>query len=205
MEPSTTVLIIFGFLIAVSLSISIPAIITAYDAKDASGNETNNLDVVLTQFAPSGTVMSFANAVTPDGWLKCDGSAYDVSKYIKLFTEIGFTFGGTGSNFNVPDLRGRGVIGAGSGTGLTTRVLAHIGGEEEHTLLATETPSDLLPVNDDDAEVDSDDPTDAFLCAQSADQFSTTASVGAFAGSAGTDTPFNVMSPFIVLNHCIKT
>lgn len=50
-------------------------------------------------------------------WLACDGSAIPrVAPYDTLFSRIGSTFGaGDGATtFNLPDLRGQGILGAGS-------------------------------------------------------------------------------------------
>jgi len=59
---------------------------------------------------PVGTIISFAAGATkvPEGWLLCDGSEYDGTnaQYEQLYTVIANTWGGTGTNFNVPDLRG---------------------------------------------------------------------------------------------------
>jgi len=44
------------------------------------------------------------------GWLKCDGRSLDTTAYNLLFQVIGYTFGGSGANFNLPDAQGR-VIG----------------------------------------------------------------------------------------------
>ena len=68
----------------------------------------------------------------PNGWLICDGSAVSRTTYATLFAVIGTTYGtGDGSTtFNLPDLQGRVAIGAGSGTGLTSRTLGATGGSE---------------------------------------------------------------------------
>lgn len=72
---------------------------------------------------PTGTVVFRAQASTPSGYLPCDGAAVSRATYAALFASIGTTFGvGDGSTtFNVPDLRGRSPIGAGTGAGLTAR------------------------------------------------------------------------------------
>lgn len=93
----------------------------------------------------AGIVQMFAGAVTqsvssgvatvtgaPAGWLLCDGSAVSRTEYATLFAAIGTTWGaGDGSTtFNLPDLRGRAAIGAGTGTSLTARTLGGTGGSE---------------------------------------------------------------------------
>ena len=66
----------------------------------------------------TGMVISFANTSAPSGFLSCDGSAVSRTTYADLFTSIGTTWGsGDGSStFNVPDLRGGFLRGAGSQT-----------------------------------------------------------------------------------------
>lgn len=92
---------------------------------------------------PAGTLTMFAGAAAPTGWQLCDGSAISRSTFASLFAVIGTSYGaGNGTTtFNVPDLRSRGPIGAGTGSGLTNRVLASSGGEENHVLGAAEMPT----------------------------------------------------------------
>jgi microcystin-dependent protein len=65
---------------------------------------------------PSGAIMPFAMSSAPTGWLACDGSAVSRATYSALFSAISTTWGvGDGSTtFNLPDLRGAFVRGAGS-------------------------------------------------------------------------------------------
>lgn len=60
-------------------------------------------------------------------WLKCEGQAVSRTTYSALFSEIGSTFGvGDGSTtFNLPDGRGRALIGV--GTGVLTEAVAAAG------------------------------------------------------------------------------
>ena len=53
-------------------------------------------------------------------WLLCDGSSISTSTFSALFGVIGTTFGGSGSNFNVPDYRTFFPVGVGSGFVLGT-------------------------------------------------------------------------------------
>lgn len=92
---------------------------------------------------PSGCIQIYGGSSAPSGWLICDGSAVSRTTYAALFTAIGTTYGvGNGSTtFNLPDCRGRAVIGVGQGSGLTNRTLAATTGTETHTLALSETPS----------------------------------------------------------------
>ena len=42
----------------------------------------------------------------PSGWLACDGSSVSTTTYANLFGIIGYAYGGSGANFNIPDFRG---------------------------------------------------------------------------------------------------
>jgi microcystin-dependent protein len=62
---------------------------------------------------PAGAVFHFAATTAPAGYLVCDGSAYATTVYPDLFAVVGYTFGGAGGTFNVPDLTGAFVRGVG--------------------------------------------------------------------------------------------
>lgn len=65
---------------------------------------------------PAGTVLPFAGAAAPSGWALCQGQSYATSTYPKLFAAIGYTYGGSGANFNIPDMRSRFPVGKGAST-----------------------------------------------------------------------------------------
>ena len=69
----------------------------------------------------------------PANWLICDGSSLDTTAYAKLFAVIGYTWGGSGANFNLPNPLGKMPIGANA-----TYALAATGGEATHVLTAAE-------------------------------------------------------------------
>jgi len=78
----------------------------------------------------------------PDGWHLCDGSILDVATYEVLFALIGTTYGGNGiSNFGLPNLQGRLVVGEGTGMGLTPRMLGATGGSEKVVVTVAQTPN----------------------------------------------------------------
>jgi microcystin-dependent protein len=96
----------------------------------------------------AGIVQMYAGSSAPSGWLVCDGSAVSRTTYSALFTAIGTTWGvGDGSTtFNLPDMRGRSPLGAGSGTGLTSRTLGTSYGSEKTALNASDIPSHTHPI-----------------------------------------------------------
>jgi VCBS repeat-containing protein len=62
-----------------------------------------------------GVVMPFAGSFNPGGFLACDGQLLPISQYTALFSILGTTYGGNGTtNFALPDLRGRDIVGASS-------------------------------------------------------------------------------------------
>lgn len=83
---------------------------------------------------PSGSVMVYAGATAPDGWLLCRGQAISRSTYPELFAVLSTTYGaGDGSTtFNLPNLLGR--VPVGQNPGGTFATLAEAGGAETVTL-----------------------------------------------------------------------
>lgn len=89
-----------------------------------------------------GEIRIFAGNYAPMYWAMCNGQSMNLQQNQALFSLIGTTFGGDGVNtFNLPDLRGRVVMGQGQGTGLTNRVLAQTGGTETVTLTQAQMPA----------------------------------------------------------------
>lgn len=89
---------------------------------------------------PTGGIIPFGGHAAPLGWLFCHGQAVGRLEFANLFGTLGETYGaGDGSTtFNLPDLRGRTVIGAHGGPGLTFRGLGESGGAETHQLSVAE-------------------------------------------------------------------
>lgn len=112
-----------------------------------SVSETGVVDCVdlapAASLVPPGAMMSYAGAAAPTGWLLCDGSAVSRTTYAGLFGVLGTTYGsGDGSTtFNLPDLRGRTVVGAGTGAGLTLRTRGQAFGTETVTLAQGNLPN----------------------------------------------------------------
>lgn len=72
---------------------------------------------------PVGTIVAFGGQSSPSDWLLCNGSSFDQNQYPDLFRALG------GST--TPDLRGRSIVGVGTGEDLTARTLLQYGGHEE--------------------------------------------------------------------------
>ena len=82
-----------------------------------------------------GEVQWFAGNFAPRGWATCDGQLLDINSNQALFSILGTTYGGDGrTTFGLPAVRGRTLIHAGQGPGLTDRRLGAKSGTETETL-----------------------------------------------------------------------
>lgn len=88
-----------------------------------------------------GLIMPFATALPPPNVLPCDGSEYLREDFPELYAVLDDIFIVDDDHFRVPDLRGRTVIAAGDGTGLSSHSVGATGGEEAHQLDTSEMPS----------------------------------------------------------------
>src|SRR5215467_12011273 len=52
---------------------------------------------------PAGIILPYGGGTAPTGSLICDGASYDKGVQSRLFSAIGYRYGGSGQNFNVPD------------------------------------------------------------------------------------------------------
>ena len=75
-----------------------------------------NKDTLLMDILPSGMIIAYKNNTPPPGWTLCNGTN------------------------GAPDLRGRFILGAGQGGGLTNRTINSIGGDESVTLTKAQMP-----------------------------------------------------------------
>ncbi|RTL04649.1 tail fiber protein [Candidatus Dependentiae bacterium] len=73
----------------------------------------------------AGMMMPYAGSSAPSGWLLCYGQSISKTTYANLFDVIGYTYGGSGDNFNVPDMRGRAFIGLDNIGGTNANVLTN--------------------------------------------------------------------------------
>jgi len=68
---------------------------------------------MLDAMIPVGSIQAFAGGNPPPGWLLCGGQAVSRATYAALFSVVGGAFGSGdgGSTFNLPDFRGRVLVG----------------------------------------------------------------------------------------------
>ena len=88
-----------------------------------------------------GEIKMFAGNFAPRGWAFCQGQLMSIAQNNALFALLGTTYGGDGkTTFALPDLRGRGPIGFGTGPGLADVVQGEAGGVNDVTLLQSNMP-----------------------------------------------------------------
>jgi microcystin-dependent protein len=180
-------------------------------------------------FVPVGTIWSYAGSTAPTGWLLCYGQAISRTTYAALFSAISTTYGaGDGSTtFNVPDCRGRALIGLDNlGGSAASRVaaatsLGQAAGAETHKHTGPSHTHSYTDVVAHTHSYTASRKTDAALSHDSVTKFSsggsnedenfvlTSTSTGgasgttAAAGTGDTSTTNN-MNPYIAISYIIK-
>jgi hypothetical protein len=76
--------------------------------------------------APVGAILYYPTSTIPVGWMQCNGASLSTTTFSLLFSKIGYSYGGSGGTFRLPDLRGEfirswdGGRGVDSGRGVGT-------------------------------------------------------------------------------------
>ena len=178
-----------------------------------------------------GSVCIFAGNFQIRGFAFTAGQLMSIAQNTALFSILGTTYGGNGqTTFALPDTRGRVVIGAGQGPGLSNYDLGQTGGSENvtqttaqmpaHSHTATTTVSNLTAtLNGNSTTGNADGPGGNSLAAKPRGApYSTSApnvamasgsvaiTVGGVAttvGVAGGSQPFSIVQPYVALNYLI--
>jgi microcystin-dependent protein len=155
-----------------------------------------------------GEIRMFAGNFAPSGWAFCAGQQMDISQNTALFSLLGTTYGGDGvSTFNLPDLRSRMPVHAGTGGG-SNYLLGQSGGVETVTLLSNQLPAHNHSAAVSSLHGNSDDPTSKVPAASATSLYTapggTLATMtGAAIGSVGGNQPHNNMPPYQAVNFII--
>lgn len=107
--------------------------------RSAAGKLTFTGRVFGNGMIPAGAIMDFAMPTPPTGWLECTGASLLVADYPDLHAAIGYLYGGSGANFNLPAAadkyrRHRGSLAGAVGNVQTPLLLEH-----NHALSGTPT------------------------------------------------------------------
>lgn len=92
----------------------------------------------------TGLIIPWSASTAPSGFLECDGSSISTTTYANLFAVVGYTYGGSGASFLLPDLRDRTAVHksgtksfATTGGANTVTPTGNIAGSTGSTTLAT--------------------------------------------------------------------
>jgi microcystin-dependent protein len=100
----------------------------------------NSTKIATTAFVQNsglvGEIKMWGTGTAPTGYLFCNGASVSTTTYASLFAVIGYTYGGSGASFTLPDFSGRMPIGVNG-----TYTLASTGGAASTTLAETNLPS----------------------------------------------------------------
>lgn len=106
---------------------------------------------------PAGSIVAYAGATAPEGWLFCEGQTFDATQFPELAAALGTRYGGTAGMPRVPDLAGRVIVGLDVGSSRVTGALADTLGEPggvdvnttvpAHTHAITSEPAHNHPVS----------------------------------------------------------
>jgi microcystin-dependent protein len=180
---------------------------------------TNTTQVATTAFVQAfgipGEIKMWPTASAPTGYLLCDGSSVSTTTYATLFAVVGYTFGGSGASFTLPDYRGRMPIGV-SGS----YALAATGGSADavvvsHTHVATSvvtdpththgTPSSRAPNGLGAGDAYSWGTTFGAIPGQNVNNASTGITVATTNASTGVSGTGANLPPYLAINFIIKT
>lgn len=155
-----------------------------------------------------GSVYPYITDVAPTGTLPCDGSTFNRVDYPTLYARLAAEFIIDADTFVTPDLRGRTVIGVGTGSSLTPRSVNEVDGFEAHVLIVTETPYHTH-LDTGHTHADGIAAPNITTIGAGAPQPTAIPAVGLTGASSanltyeGADGAHNNMQPFVALNYCV--
>lgn len=151
-----------------------------------------------------GELILVAFNYAPKYYAFCNGQFLPINQNQALFALLGTTFGGDGqTNFALPDLRGRTLVGKEQGPGLSLRTLGERAGTETVTLAASNLPQHVhgVPTS---ATATATTPANGYYAPAGANAYASVASTPVMAtGSTGGGQAHSNMPPYLVLNWCI--
>ena len=172
-----------------------------------------------------GQIEAFPFNTVPKGWLPCSGQLLSIAQNSALFSLLGTTYGGNGvQTFALPNLQGVVAMGQGNGAGLTPRIIGERTGEQNHTILITETPThnhQLMTAPTGAAASNQDTPANNVVLGTATGFLGSTPTpvqpyaatppapsvtmAGAAIGLTSGNQPHSNMMPYLALQFCIAT
>lgn len=115
-------------------------VVDPVDNQDAATKAYVLAQTSIIASVPTGVVMAWPTATAPADWVICGGTtvALNISTHADLFAVLGYSYGGSGSTFYPPDLRGEFIRGADNGKGTDSgRVLGSSQGDAMRNITGT--------------------------------------------------------------------
>lgn len=167
-----------------------------------------------------GEIILTAFNWTMQDFLPCNGQQLSKSMYLPLFTLIGYTFGGSGDVFNLPDMASVQAVGMGQGTGLQNIALGAKGGGNTTTLQNNNLPAHVhaftMKIACTSGTASSNNPASAFPASITSSQdacYTNLPADGYLGGfkpivncattSVGNGAPLDIENPVLALNYLI--
>lgn len=156
-----------------------------------------------------GQIQAFGFNFPPQGWAFCDGQLLSIAQNSALFALLGTTYGGNGqTTFALPDLRGRSMVHAGQGPGLSPIAQGQVGGVENATILVTNMPAHNHSVSVSVNTATGEDAVPTNKIASSTNAFSEDVTPSAFLGGVNQQTvgggqPLAIRNPYVGIYHSI--
>ncbi len=164
-----------------------------------------------------GEMKMFAGDTAPDKWLFCRGQSLSTSDYPDLFAVIGYTYGGSGSSFLLPNMTGkfpRGTDPESSTSGY--RNIGVNGGSTSVTLSESNMPSHTHTLSGLTGSINATKLTDdgagtTGIRRESLSSSGWTVGDGSLSGlsgtigSTGSGTSFSIQNPYLNVNFIIYT
>lgn len=163
-----------------------------------------------------GYTTLFAGNFAPKAWAFCQGQIIAIASNTALFSILGTTYGGNGTTtFALPDLRGRAVVGAGQGSGLSFYSVGQLGGGETNTMSPNQMAVHAHPLGGTmtppgSTVVSNSSPVNGVYGTGTENLYSGAADVNMQAfqgilatGHTGNSLPFSIVHPILGLNYII--
>lgn len=104
-------------------------------------SDVTNIQIEIGDTMPLGSMIMFPVAAAPNPkWFLCEGQTLSTITYADLFSVIGYTFGGAGPSFKLPDMQGKFLAGYDSAK-TDYQVIGQGAGSDSVTLSKAELPT----------------------------------------------------------------
>lgn len=158
-----------------------------------------------------GEIRCFGFNFAPRGWASLDGQLLPIAQNTALFSLLGTQYGGDGrTTFGLPDMRGRSLVHAGNGPGLSGVRVGEKGGAETQSLSTAQLPPHTHQVaplgSENDASAVSPQGKVAASKARTtlyAEPSNLVAMAATTSSAAGSGQPVATRSPFVTVNCSI--